>query len=68
MPVVKPELCNGCGLCAAVCSCNALLIRDKIAFVVQNCECDWCTDCEAVCPTAAISCPYTIVAEDGEVV
>jgi ferredoxin len=24
-------------------------------------ECDWCTDCEAVCLTGAISCPFEII-------
>jgi ferredoxin len=27
-------------------------------------ECDWCTDCEAVCSTGAISCPFEIIIQE----
>lgn len=66
MPVIRQEYCNGCGLCVSICSCNALVIVDKIVTVVEGRECNWCTHCEAVCPTAAIRCPYVIVIENSE--
>ena len=66
MPLIDPGKCNGCGLCIGVCSCNALvLVNDKI-IVIETEECHWCTQCEAVCPTGAISCPFEIVFEESE--
>ncbi|MFQ6122918.1 MAG: ATP-binding protein [Dehalococcoidales bacterium] len=65
MPLVDPEKCNGCGLCISVCSCNALVLVDNIITVIETKQCDWCTQCEAICPTAAISCPFEIVIEES---
>ena len=64
MPVLAPEKCNGCGLCVTVCQCNALVIVNNIITIIETVECDWCTDCEAVCPTGAISCPFEIVIQE----
>jgi MinD superfamily P-loop ATPase len=61
MPVLDPQKCNGCGLCVGVCHCNALVIINNIIAIIETVECDWCTDCELVCPTGAISCPFEIV-------
>ncbi len=33
--------------------------------VIEVEECDWCTICEAVCPTGAILCPFEIVIEEN---
>lgn len=61
IPVIDPERCNGCGLCVGVCHLHALgIVNNTVAFVIRV-ECDWCTDCEIVCPTGAISCPFEIV-------
>ncbi len=65
-PVVKPEMCNGCGLCLSVCSGKALVMVDNIIRVIKTEECDWCTQCEAVCPTGAITCPFEIVIEERQ--
>ena len=64
MPVVKRHLCNGCGLCVSVCHCKALVLVDNVIMVVETEECGYCTECEAVCPTGAIICPYEIVIEE----
>ncbi len=64
MPLVNREKCNGCGLCIRVCSCSALVLVDNIITVTETEECDWCTQCEAVCPTGAINCPFEIVIEE----
>lgn len=65
MPVLIPDKCTGCGLCVSVCSCNALVLVDNNLIVIEaKIECNWCTQCEAVCPTGAISCPFEIVMGD----
>jgi len=64
MPQVDQERCNGCGLCIGVCSCNALILVNNIVTVIKTEDCGWCTECEAVCPTEAIVCPFEIVIEN----
>ena len=65
MPGVDQGKCNGCGLCVSVCYCSALIMVGDVVTVVETEECGWCTDCEAVCPTGAIRCPYEIVIEES---
>jgi MinD superfamily P-loop ATPase len=64
MPVLDLGKCNYCGLCVSVCYYNVLVVIDEVLTVVETERCDWCTDCEAVCPTGAISCPFDIVIEN----
>jgi len=64
MPLIDLEKCNGCGLCVRVCYCNALVLVGNVITVFETEECGWCTHCEAVCPTGAISCPFEIVIEE----
>ena len=64
MPLVDREKCNGCGLCVKVCLCQALVMVDNVITVIETGECLWCTECEAVCPTGAITCPFEIVIEE----
>jgi MinD superfamily P-loop ATPase len=64
MPVIDTQKCNGCGLCVGVCLCNALAIIDNVITISETVECDWCTDCEAVCPTGAIRCPFEIIIQE----
>lgn len=59
-PVIYPEKCNGCGLCVEVCERNTLYLEDYIVAIRKETYCDWCTDCEAICPTGAITCPFEI--------
>lgn len=63
-PVFIKEYCNGCGLCANVCSCKGIQLIGNTIVITTSIECDWCTQCEAVCPTGAIQCPYLIVVEE----
>ena len=64
MPVIDHEKCNNCGLCISVCACHALVLIDNIVTVVETEACGWCLQCEVVCPTEAISCPFEIVIEE----
>ena len=63
MPSVDPQLCDGCGLCVSVCRCGAILLVDNIAVITENSECGWCLQCEVICPTKALTCPFEIVLE-----
>jgi MinD superfamily P-loop ATPase len=65
MPVIVAQKCDGCGLCVGVCHCKALIIVNNIIAIIETVECDWCTDCELVCPTGAISCPFEIVIQEA---
>lgn len=64
MPLVDPEKCSGCGLCVSVCRCQALVLVSGRITIIESKLCGWCTQCEAVCPTEAIRCPFEIVIED----
>jgi len=64
MPLIDPEKCDGCGLCINVCSCKALVLVDNVIKVIETEECGWCLQCEVVCPTGAIVCPFEIVIEE----
>jgi MinD superfamily P-loop ATPase len=65
MPVIDRGKCNGCGLCVSVCRCLALVLVDDVITVIETEECGWCTQCELVCPTGAVVCPFEIVIEEG---
>jgi len=63
-PVIDRTKCNGCGLCVNVCAYNVLILVDQIVTVIEAERCDWCVNCEAVCPTGAIACSFEIVIQD----
>lgn len=64
MPVIDPKKCNGCGLCLSVCTCKALVMVGNVVTVIETEDCGWCLQCEMVCPTGAITCPFEIVIEE----
>ena len=64
MPVIDPQKRDGCGLCVGACHLNALAIVNNIIAIIETVECDWCTDCELVCLTGAISCPFEIILQE----
>ncbi len=64
MPALDNAKCNGCGLCVSICYCGAFVLSDNKVAVVHSEYCGWCTQCEAICPTGAVSCPFEIVIEE----
>lgn len=66
MPIIDKEKCQVCGLCVSVCTCGALVIVDNAVRAVKVDEFRWCTLCELVCPSGAISCPFEIVVENDQ--
>lgn len=64
MPVYDATKCDGCGLCITVCRCGALVLTDNKISILQVDSCGWCTDCELVCATGALLCPFEIISAD----
>ena len=60
-PQIDQDKCDGCGLCIIICWHHCLVLIDGVVAIVEGADCDWCTQCEAVCVTGAITCPYEIV-------
>ena len=67
LPKLDQALCIGCADCVEVCHVKVLAIRASKAFLVNPGDCDYCTDCEAVCPAHAIACPFEIVVGDAPI-
>lgn len=65
IPLIEEGRCNGCGLCVGVCYQHALALEDGCIRLVASLDCNWCTQCESVCPNGAISCPFEVVLEEG---
>ena len=68
MPVIDRQKCDGCGLCVSVCHCNILVLVDDVVTIIEKKKCAscnrWCSQCELICPTGAIYCPFDIVIEE----
>jgi NAD-dependent dihydropyrimidine dehydrogenase PreA subunit len=64
-PVINAEKCDGCGICVDICDGAGFKLVAGKAVVDPEAECNFCSICEAACPTGAISCFYEIVLEEG---
>ena len=64
-PVIDAGSCDGCGLCVGVCHLDGLAIENGVVVFLGIVECDWCADCELVCPSGAITCPFEIVLQES---
>jgi len=51
----KPELCNGCGMCAAVCPHAVFIMNGRHAELARPLACMECGACQLNCITGAIS-------------
>ena len=52
-PILNPDLCVGCGVCASACPANAITIQNNLAEVNLN-LCYGCSICQIVCPQSAL--------------
>lgn len=53
MLYVDDKRCSGCGVCADVCPCGAIALRDGKASINQE-LCNQCEACAGACPQGAI--------------
>ncbi len=51
----KPELCNGCGLCVAVCPHAVFAMNNRRAELARPQACMECGACQVNCVTGAIA-------------
>ncbi len=61
IPEIDLAKCNGCGDCVEQCPPGAADLVDGKAAITRAEDCDYCTECEALCPVGAIRCPFEIV-------
>ncbi len=61
IPEIDRDKCAGSGNCVKHCPTNAIELVSGKAVIVRPEDCDYCTDCEFVCPSGAIKCPFEIV-------
>jgi NAD-dependent dihydropyrimidine dehydrogenase PreA subunit len=66
IPLIDPQLCDGCSLCVRACPTKALELRNNKAVVANPLACEYSGLCEAVCPTQAITRPFEIVIAEEE--
>lgn len=52
-PVLKKDLCVGCGVCKSICPAKAIVIKDKKA-VIDRSLCIRCFCCQEFCPKSAM--------------
>jgi ferredoxin len=43
---------------------GGFVLKGDLVRMNSEAECDWCQDCEMVCPTGAISFPFEVVEEE----
>ena len=60
-PVLKPDLCVGCGVCAGICPAKAITIKNKKAIINRK-ACIRCFCCQEFCPKSALKVKRTALA------
>jgi len=61
-PVLKPDMCVGCGVCAGICPAKAIVIKKKKAKIDRK-KCIRCFCCQEFCPKSALKVRRTFIAE-----
>ena len=54
MPVVKKELCSGCGVCMFYCPEEAISMDSNRTAGIDHNQCSDCGKCQSVCPKNAV--------------
>ena len=60
-PVLKADLCVGCGVCEGICPAKAITIKNKKAKINRR-ECIRCFCCQEFCPKSALKVKRTAIA------
>jgi len=60
-PDIDINTCIGCGNCVEWCPAGTVGIVKGKAVIISPRNCYYCTDCEMVCPSGAIKCPFDII-------
>ena len=64
IPEIDSGKCNGCGDCVIQCPTKSVeLVGGKVAIVRPQ-DCNYCTECEALCSSGAIRCSFGIILVD----
>jgi NAD-dependent dihydropyrimidine dehydrogenase PreA subunit len=61
VPEIDLNKCTRCGDCVEQCATNAVALMNNKVAIVRPEDCNYCTDCEAICPSGAIRCPFEIM-------
>jgi ferredoxin len=61
-PVVKRNMCVGCGVCAGICPAKAITIDKNRKAVIKRRSCIRCFCCQEFCPKSAIKVHRTFIA------
>ena len=61
-PVLKKDMCVGCGVCAGICPAKAIVIKNKVAKINRK-ACIRCFCCQEFCPKSALKVKRTPLAE-----
>lgn len=64
LPEIAAPRCTACGSCIEICHVEALAMVGQVAAVTSPDRCDYCTECELVCPEGAITCAFELIIED----
>lgn len=59
IPLIKKEMCTGCGNCKEICPAQAISMKEDGAFLEAE-YCEECGFCVPVCPADAIDIPFPL--------